>query len=153
MSIALLVIENKTDKLTDELCAKYEKRIKAFSKFTLVKLPAARVKESAMQQQIETTTIAAALKPDDIVVLCDENGLDMNSVAFSQFMDKQFAQLRGRLVFVIGGAYGFTNEIKSKHTCIKLSNFVLPHHLARVVLMEQIYRAFCISRNMPYHHS
>jgi len=56
------------------------------------------------------------------------------------------------LVFAIGGAYGFTEEAKKNHPSIKLSKFVFPHHLARLVLIEQIYRGLSIQRNSPYHH-
>lgn len=152
MSLVLYVIENKEDKNIDALCQKYLKRIKGFHKITLEKLPAAKVKDPQMQKEKESETIESKLRLGDVLILCDENGKAFSSKEFSVFLEKQFSQLRGRVVFAIGGAYGFTDELKKKYSCITLSKFVFPHHLARLVLVEQIYRAISIQRNMPYHH-
>ena len=152
MSLVIYAIENKQEKDIDHLCDKYLKRIKAYHKIDLQKLPAAKVKDPAAQKAKESETIASKIKPGDTLILCDEHGQEFNSKQFSAFVEKQFSQLRGRLIFAIGGAYGFTEELKKKHTSIKLSEFVLPHHIARLVLVEQIYRAISIQRNMPYHH-
>lgn len=152
MSIAVVVIENKVDKDIDNLCAKFLKRINGYHKIELIKLPAARLRDPMAQKVKESETIIAHLKPSDTVILCDEHGKDYSSVAFATMLEHEFAQMRGRLVFVIGGAYGFTDELKNTHAALRLSHFVFPHHLARLVLVEQIYRGLCIQRNMPYHH-
>ena len=152
MSIAVIVIENKVDKDIDALCAKFLKRINGYHKIELIKLPSARLRDPLAQKAKESETIMAQFKPTDTVLLCDELGKEYTSVGFATLLEQEFSQLRGRLVFVIGGAYGFTDELKKSNTLIRLSKFVFPHHLARFVLIEQIYRWLCIQRNMPYHH-
>ena len=152
MSLAIYVIENKANKDIDSLCETYLKRIKNYHKVVLHKLPAARVKDPEAQKIKESDSIEAKVKPGDTLILCDELGKEFTSKQFSHYLEKEFSQLRGRVIFAIGGAYGFTEELKKKHTSIKLSQFVFPHHLARLVLVEQIYRAISIQRNMPYHH-
>lgn len=152
MSLTILAIENKTDPEIDKLCAKYIKRISGIHKVELKKLPAAKLKDPEAQKKKETDTILACIKPGDVLILCDELGKEFTSRQFATFLEKEFSQLRGKLVFAIGGAYGFTEEAKKNHPSIKLSKFVFPHHLARLVLIEQIYRGLSIQRNSPYHH-
>ena len=152
MSIVILAIENKSDKDIDSLCTKFLKRIKSYHKVELLKLPAAKVKNAEDQKIKESQTIASRVKPGDVLILCDERGKEYGSKEFSKFLEKEFSQLRGRILFAIGGAYGFSEELKNQHRSIRLSQFVFPHHIARLVLIEQIYRALCIQRNTPYHH-
>ena len=152
MSLAIYVIENKANKDIDSLCETYLKRIKNYHKVVLHKLPAARVKDPEAQKIKESASIESKVKPGDTLILCDELGKEFTSKQFAHYLEKEFSQLRGRVIFAIGGAYGFTEELKKTHTSIKLSQFVFPHHLARLVLVEQIYRAISIQRNMPYHH-
>lgn len=150
--ILVLTIENHKDPLISQLCEKYIQRISGPYKLQIELLPAARVKEPELQKEKESETIIKATKPGDIVILCDEQGKNMHTLEFSQMLNKELSTARGRIVFCIGGAYGFTEELLKKHIKIRLSDMTLPHQLARLVLVEQIYRAFEINEGSGYHH-
>jgi 23S rRNA (pseudouridine1915-N3)-methyltransferase len=150
--IVVLAIENHKDEHVDALCNKYQQRMTGPYKMQVELLPAARVKDPQMQKEKETAAILKALKSGDTLILCDEHGKKFNSISFSEFVSKQLSQSRGRIVFAIGGAYGFTPEILEKYTTIKLTDFTLPHHLARLILVEQLYRASEITKGTGYHH-
>ena len=101
----------------------------------------------------EGKLILTKLKPQDTVVLLDEKGKLHPSMAFAQQLEDWMNQGAGRLVFVLGGAHGFSAEVYGRATSkLSLSPFTMPHQLARVVFLEQLYRACTIQRNEPYHH-
>ena len=153
MSILIAAIENHKDSAIDDLCEKYLQRLNGPWKTTLQRLPAARVKEPDKQKQIETETFQKLIKPEDVVLLCDENGKTLTSNAFSNLIQTKLDTLRGRLIIGIGGSYGFTQEFIKMHNCIRLSDMTLPHHLARLLLCEQLYRAMSIQKGSAYHHA
>ena len=115
MSLAIYVIENKANKDIDSLCDTYLKRIKNNHKVALHKLPAARVKDPEAQKIKESASIESKVKAGDTLILCDELGKEFTSKQFAHYLEKEFSQLRGRVIFAIGGAYGFTDELKKKH--------------------------------------
>ena len=153
MSILIAAIENHKDSGIDELCEKYLQRLTGPWKTTLQRLPAARVKEPEKQKQIETETLQKIIKPEDVVLLCDENGKSLNSTQFSTLIQGKLDTLRGRLIIGIGGSYGFMPDFMKTHNCIRLSDMTLPHHLARLLLCEQLYRAMSIQKGSAYHHA
>ncbi len=153
MSILIAAIENHKDAAIDELCEKYLQRLNGPWKTALLRLPAARVKEPEKQKQIETESLQKIIKPEDVVLLCDENGKTLTSTAFSGLIQVKLDTLRGRLIIGIGGSYGFTPEFMKTHACIRLSDMTLPHHLARLLLCEQLYRAMSIQKGSAYHHA
>ncbi|MBS3914911.1 MAG: 23S rRNA (pseudouridine(1915)-N(3))-methyltransferase RlmH [Bacteroidetes bacterium] len=150
--ITILAIENHPDKEIDSLCNKYIQRTSGPFKLQLELIPAARTRDPELQKVKESENILKAIKTGDILILCDENGESMQSIPFSNFIEKKLSQSRGRLVFAIGGAHGFSKELLDKYNSIRLTDFTLPHHLARLVLVEQIYRAFEINKGSGYHH-
>lgn len=98
----------------------------------------------------EAEKILSYIKPTDLVILLDEIGDQINSEQFSE----RFIKPARNIVFVIGGAYGVSEKIKATaNRTISLSKLVLPHQIVRLVLAEQIYRAYTISIGHPYHHS
>lgn len=153
MSILIAAIENHKEPAIDALCEKYLQRLNGPWKTTLQRLPAARVKEPEKQKQIETESLQKIIKPEDVVLLCDENGKTLTSTAFSGLIQGKLDTLRGRLIIGIGGSYGFTPEFMKVHACIRLSDMTLPHHLARLLLCEQLYRAMSIQKGSAYHHA
>ncbi len=153
MSILIAAIENHKEPGIDDLCEKYLQRLNGPWKTTLLRLPAARVKEPGKQKQIETETLQKIIKPEDVVLLCDENGKTFTSSAFSTLIQSKLDTLRGRLIIGIGGSYGFTPEFMKMHACIRLSDMTLPHHMARLLLCEQLYRAMSIQKGSAYHHA
>ena len=93
------------------------------------------------------------LKPSDIVVLLDEKGKKYSSVAFSDFLKKQLNSGCKRLVFVVGGAYGFSQEMYERaHHLASLSPMTFSHQMVRLIFKEQLYRVFSILKGEPYHH-
>jgi len=152
MALLVACIENHKDPEIERLCAKYIQRIEKLHPMKLELIPAARVKDAQQQKEKETASILKLLKPGDELILCDERGQAFNSMAFAKFLDKEFSISRGRLILAIGGAYGFTDEALQRYRKIKLSDFTFPHHLARLVLVEQLYRGLSILKGSPYHH-
>ncbi|MFN5250318.1 MAG: 23S rRNA (pseudouridine(1915)-N(3))-methyltransferase RlmH [Bacteroidota bacterium] len=152
MALLVACIENHKDPEIERLCAKYIQRIEKLHPMKLELIPAARAKDAQQQKEKETASILKLLKPGDELILCDERGQTFNSMAFAKFLDKEFSISRGRLILAIGGAYGFTDEALQRYRKIKLSDFTFPHHLARLVLVEQLYRGLSILKGSPYHH-
>ena len=101
----------------------------------------------------EAERILAAIEPDDFVVVLDEHGKQFSSRQFSAFLERLSENGSRRPCFIIGGAFGFDPAVKriAAHT-IALGPLTLPHELARGVLLEQLYRAESLLRNIPYHH-
>ena len=153
MAIIIAAIENHKDAAVDDLCTKYLQRLNGPWKTSLLRLPAARVKDPEKQKIQESEQLLKLIKPDDLVILCDERGKTLTSEHFAAQIQQKLNTLRGNLILGIGGAYGFTPEILARYPSIKLSEFTFPHHLARLVLCEQLYRAMCINKGTGYHHA
>ncbi len=152
MAIVIAVIENHKNKEIDSLCADYLKKLTGTYATKLEILPAARVTDPNQQKAKETETILKLCKPGDKLVLCDEHGKTFESIGFSKFIETELSNIRGKLIIAIGGAYGFTAEALKQYPSIKLSDLTFPHHLARLVLIEQVYRAYNIQKGTGYHH-
>jgi 23S rRNA (pseudouridine1915-N3)-methyltransferase len=152
VAIVIAVIENHKNKEIDSLCADYLKKLTGTYATKLEILPAARVTDPAQQKAKETETILKLCKPGDKLVLCDEHGKQFESIGFSKFIENELSNIRGKLILAIGGAYGFTGEALKQYPSIKLSDLTFPHHLARLVLIEQVYRAYNIQKGTGYHH-
>ena len=95
-----------------------------------------------------------ALSKNDFVMIFDENGKSYDdSIQFSKKLNSVFNLGKQNIVFIIGGSYGFSDEIKLlANEKFSLSNLTMNHHVAKLVAMEQIYRAICIQKNIPYHN-
>ncbi len=123
----------------------YAQRLSHYCRFSLVELPAGRSKEE------EAKAILAKVSPSDWLVALDERGALYDSVELSKYVGK--AQLQARdLLLVIGGDEGLDPQVTQRaHLTLSLSKMTLPHRLARVVIAEQLYRAFTLLRGEPYH--
>jgi len=150
--ILIAAIENHKNPEIDALIAEYIKRLQPFHAVSLTLLPAARVQSSEQQQLKETESLLKLAKPGDTLFLLDETGKQTNSLEFSNLITQSLNQSRGKIIFCIGGAYGFTAEAKQKFPKLKMSDWVFPHQIARLVLVEQIYRSFNIIKGTGYHH-
>lgn len=105
------------------------------------------------QKQNEGRSILACVDKSDYVVLLDEHGREMTSVQFSEYIQKRMSSGARRVVFVIGGPYGFSQEVYDRaNEKISLSKMTFSHEMVRVIFAEQIYRAFTILNHEPYHH-
>lgn len=108
--------------------------------------------EEAQKQQ-EGRNILASLQPGDIVTLLDERGKELTSREFSGMIERRMIQGTKRLVFVIGGPYGFSKEVYERaDSKLSLSRMTFTHEMVRLFFVEQIYRAMTIMRGEPYHH-
>lgn len=150
--LTVLAIENQKDEGVSNLCERYVQRMSGPYKLNIELLRGAKIKDPQQQKIKESAEIIKFVKPGDTLILCDENGKNYHSLAFAQLLEKELSMSRGRIIFAIGGAYGFTEELLQKHLKIRLSDFTLPHQLARLVLVEQLYRAAEILKGSDYHH-
>jgi 23S rRNA (pseudouridine1915-N3)-methyltransferase len=151
--ILVVAVENHKNEEIDILCNDYLKRLQKFHPVKLELIPAARVKDPFQQKEKESAAIDKLLKPQDELILCDEQGKNYHSLEFTQTLEQRLSNARGRIILAIGGAYGFSEALLKKHIKIRLSDFTLPHHIARLVLIEQIYRSFTIIKGTAYHHA
>ena len=134
----------------------YVSRLKHYVPFAVNELPELKNVSSFSTAQIkekEGCNILNAVRPGDEVILLDERGKDYSSLEFAGFLrDRQMRSNRD-LVFVIGGAYGFSDEVyKRADGKISMSKMTFSHQMIRVIFAEQLYRAFTIIKGQPYHH-
>ena len=147
----------KTDaKEIASLVDEYKKRLGRYIKFQLVVIPDLKNNKNlteSQQKEKEGELILAQIETSDLVVLLDEKGKQFTSVSFSNYLQKKMNSGLKRLVFVIGGPYGFGDEVyKRANEKVSLSSMTFSHQMVRLFAIEQLYRAFTILRNEPYHH-
>ncbi|MEN8186374.1 MAG: 23S rRNA (pseudouridine(1915)-N(3))-methyltransferase RlmH [Bacteroidota bacterium] len=156
MKIKLLAIGKTDDKNLQSLIQTYEKRLKHYIKFEIEVIPDIKnVKKLSKDQQKEKEgeLILKKVSPTDILILLDEKGEEYRSIEFSKFLQKKMNAGVRQMVLVIGGPYGFSDEVYKKATGkISLSKMTFSHQMIRLFVVEQIYRAFTILKNEPYHH-
>jgi len=156
MKIKLLAIGKTDDKNLQSLIETYQNRLKHYINFQLEIIPdIKKVKNLSEEQQKEKEgeLILKKLSPTDQLVLLDEKGKEYRSIDFSKHLQKKMNAGIKQLVIVIGGPYGFSNEVYKKSTGkISLSKMTFSHQMIRLFVVEQIYRAFTILKNEPYHH-
>ncbi|MCE2496280.1 MAG: 23S rRNA (pseudouridine(1915)-N(3))-methyltransferase RlmH [Flavobacteriales bacterium] len=112
-----------------------------------------KVRDEADQKEQESKAILDKLEPADFVVLLDERGKSWTSRQLADFVQRKMNESTRRLVFVIGGPYGFSQEVYSKANMkLSLSALTFSHQMVRLFAVEQMYRAMTILRNEPYHH-
>jgi len=156
MQIVFLVVGKTNDKYLLEGMAEYEKRLRKYISFNTEVIPELKrtkgLSESELKQR-EGKEILAKFKGGDCIILLDENGKQFGSVDFSEHLQKKMNAGYKRLVFVVGGPYGFSSDVYAKATeKVSLSKMTFSHQMVRLFFIEQIYRAFTILRNEPYHH-
>jgi 23S rRNA (pseudouridine1915-N3)-methyltransferase len=156
MNIKLIAIGKTDNKNLQALIEEYTKRLGFYIKFDLDIIPDIKnVKNlSESEQKVkEGQLILSKLAPTDQLILLDENGKEFNSVGFSDFLQKKMNSGIKTLVFVIGGPYGFSEEVYQKaQGKVALSQMTFSHQMVRLFVIEQIYRGFTILNNEPYHH-
>ena len=156
MKISLLVVGKTVHSYLNQGIDGYTKRISRYCPFSIQYIADAKTTKSLSQEQqkqLEGDNIAAALDKSDYVVLLDEHGKEFTSVDFSTYIERKMQSVPKRLVFIIGGPYGFSKEIYGRaNEKISLSKMTFPHDLIRLVFTEQLYRAFSIIHHEPYHH-
>lgn len=156
MKITLLCI-GKTDEVhLVKLMQKYEKRLPNYINYERIELPDLKNSKNLseiQQKSKEGELILSRIEPVDYLVLLDEKGKQFTSRSFSDELQNYMNQSVKHLVFVIGGPYGFDESVYERaNKKISLSSMTFTHQMARLFLIEQIYRAFTILQGKPYHH-
>lgn len=156
MKVILLVVGKTTDQHIQALTDDYVGRINHYVPFQMEVVPElrnTRALSPQQQKQLEAQVIKKVLAPSDYVVLLDEHGTERHSIDFASWMQKRIASGGQRLVFVVGGPYGFDADIYAMaNEKVSLSQMTFSHQMIRLIFTEQIYRAMTILRGEPYHH-
>jgi 23S rRNA (pseudouridine1915-N3)-methyltransferase len=156
MNIKLLTIGKTDNKALQSLIDDYRKRLSFYIKFDLEIIPDIKnIKNlsESQQKEKEGELILAKLTATDQLILLDEKGTTFSSVDFSYYLQKKMNSGAKTLVFVIGGPYGYSDEVYQKaQGKISLSLMTFSHQMVRLFFIEQLYRGFTILKNEPYHH-
>lgn len=156
MKITLISIGKTDNKQLQILIDDYIKRLGFYVSFNFVVIPdikKAKNLSEVQQKKAEGLEIEKRISSSDSVVLLDENGKSFNSIGFSKFLQKNMNSGLKNLVLVIGGPYGFSNEMYQRaNGKVSLSEMTFSHQMVRLFLIEQLYRGFTILKNEPYHH-
>ena len=156
MQIELIVIGKTDSKEIESLVALYARRVNRYCKFGITVLPDVRNTRSLtvkQQRTAEGEALVRQFSEGDFVALLDERGEEQRSVEFALWLRKRLNSGTKRLVVVIGGPYGFSDEVYARaHARLSLSRMTFSHQIVRAIFAEQLYRAFTILRNEPYHH-
>lgn len=155
MKIELWVIGKTAFKYLDEGISIYEKRLKHYTSFDLVVIPDIKNPPLSIEalKTKEGELILNKLTKDDFFILLDENGKQNTSIDFSKFIEQQQMNATKRIVFQIGGAYGFSDAVYARaNQKLSLSKMTFSHQMIRLFFVEQLYRAFTILKGEKYHN-
>ena len=134
----------------------YVSRLRHYVPFSLIEIPELKNVSALAREQIkqkEGELVLKALKPSDCVILLDERGREYRSIEFSAMLEDRMSRGGRDLVFVVGGAYGFSDAVYSRSDeKSSLSKMTFSHQMVRTIFAEQLYRAFTIMKGEPYHH-
>jgi len=156
MHLTLLAVGKTDIPWVKEGLEMYVSRLRHYIPFTLTEIPELKNVAALTRDQIkerEGELILKSIKPSDFVVLLDERGKEYRSIEFSQDLAKKLSTAARDLVYVIGGAYGFSEEVYARaDSKLSLSKMTYSHQIIRTIFAEQLYRAFTIMKGEPYHH-
>ena len=156
MKIKLLVVGKTKESYLNEGISEYTKRLSKFVSYSCEVIPELKIKKSLSQEEVkkrEGQEILKKLNREDRVILLDEKGKLLSSVDFSTFLEKKMLEGTKNLVFIVGGAYGFSKEVYDKADFkVSLSPMTFSHQMIRLFFVEQLYRGFSILKGQPYHN-
>ena len=156
MKITLLAIGKTNAKHLQEGIEQYIKRLSHYIPFEFKILPDVKTTKGLTQEkqkEMEGQMFLNCIQSGDVVVLLDEKGKEMTSREFSVYLDKKMVTVAKNLIFVIGGPYGFSQEMYNRaNEKLSLSKMTFSHEMIRMFFIEQIYRAMTILKGEPYHH-
>ena len=156
MNIKLIVVGKTVKSYFTEAEEEYLKRLKHYIKVNYIVIPELKKTKNLSVDEIknkEGVLIQKHLNPTDIVWLMDEKGKHKTSLEFADFLQQKMNQGTKDLVFIIGGAFGFSDEIYQEYNSkLSLSKMTFSHQMIRTFLLEQIYRGMSIIKNQPYHN-
>lgn len=156
MQIKLIAIGKTDRKEYESIIADFQKRVGFYSKFDFEIVPDIKNSKNLSEEQQklqEGRLFLQKIQSQDVVVLLDEHGKTFSSVHFANYLQKKMNASTKQLIFLIGGPYGFSEEIYQRaNEKISLSEMTFSHQMIRFIFIEQLYRAMTILRNEPYHH-
>ncbi|MBO5831485.1 MAG: 23S rRNA (pseudouridine(1915)-N(3))-methyltransferase RlmH [Alistipes sp.] len=156
MNIELVVVGKTDMKEVEALVAMYSKRLNHYVKFaitTLADVRNTRKLSESEQKRLEGEQILKLISDSDHLMLLDEHGAELRSIEFADMLQRRMSAGTKRLVFVIGGPYGFSDAVYQRaNSKLSLSKMTFSHQIVRAIFTEQLYRAFTILKNEPYHH-
>ncbi len=154
MKITLILIGKTTSTDVKSICADYQKRISHYCKMEeLVIETGLKSADTKKVKDKEGELILKKIVTGDYVILLDDKGKEFTSTQFASYLEGLFNQSLKNICFVVGGAYGFSDELyKRANAKLSLSKMTFSHQIVRAIFAEQLYRAFTIINNEPYHH-
>jgi len=156
MKIALLQVGKTSEKYLTDGINTFEDRVRkhtAFEIFTIPDIRGTRNMPAREQKVREGEKILLFFKNDDYIVILDDKGKEFSTIEFSSWIEKMLMSQKKRIVFVIGGAWGFSDEVyRMADMRLALSRLTFSHQMVRLLFLEQLYRAFTVIRGEPYHH-
>ena len=156
MKITFLTVGKTTFPFVKEGCDIFMKRIKHYTTFEYIEIPELKNTSSLSKDQIkekEAELILKNVKNTDKVVLLDERGKNFSSIEWSKELEKEIISGTKSVIFIVGGAYGFSKTIYERaNGKLSLSSMTCSHQIIRLFFIEQLYRAFTIMKGEPYHN-
>ena len=156
MKITFLTVGKTEEPWLREGIDKYVKRLKHYTKLTIIDIDELKNTKSLTQEQQkarEAELILKKITPLDHVILLDEKGMDLTSIQFALYIDKKAVSSVSNMVFIVGGPYGFDQSVYARaNDKLSLSGMTFSHQMVRLFFIEQLYRAFTIIKGEPYHH-
>lgn len=155
MKILLITVGDSEDKYLATGFELYAKRLQHYASFDTVTIPSQKNKSNSKEaaMQAESKELMKKISPSDMVILLDEKGKDYSSVEFAKQIQKYLNMPGKKMVFIIGGPFGFAPDIlKRANQTISLSKMTFNHQMAKLFFLEQLYRAMTILKGEPYHH-
>ena len=156
MEIKLITVGKTDVQWVREGLELYASRLKHYIPFSVVEIPELKKVSALSRQQImqkEGELILKHLSPGDHLILLDEHGREFRSMEFAEHLEHLLSMGGKNLVFVVGGAFGFSDAVYARaHSKISLSRMTFSHQMVRIIFAEQLYRAFTILKGEPYHH-
>ena len=156
MNIELIVVGKTDMREVEALVSMYTKRLNHYVRFAITTIADVRNTKKlseAEQKRLEGEAILKLITDSDHLMLLDEHGLELRSIEFADMLQRRMLSGTKRLVFVIGGPYGFSDAIYQRaNSKLSLSKMTFSHQIVRAIFTEQLYRAFTILKNEPYHH-
>jgi len=153
--LTLIFVGRSIDQYLREGCQVYEERIRRYAELNPAPVPEERVRSKGKINYIlqqEGRRIREKLPPGAFTVVLDERGKQLSSESFARSLEKWSSSGSGEIAFILGGPYGLEEVVKKEADCsLSLSPMTLTHGMARMLLCEQIYRAFTLLRGEPYH--
>ena len=156
MKVKLIVIGKTKSKFLLDGENEYQKRLKHYCKFSELIIPdiknGGKLSKKELKEK-EGNLILESLKKSDHLILLDDKGLELSSTDFAEFLNKKMVSSNNELVFIVGGAFGFSESVyRRANTKLSLSKMTFSHQMVRMIFKEQIYRAFTIIKGEKYHH-